>query len=125
MLADRGRSIIHRQPVLNDGNEDIVFMKKPRYRLPANVDEAAEILISDMLIQHLQALSQMADSDFELLCEKVAPYLIEEFRLWQGNDELLASCCRHISDDIHDPARIILNRVKQMLQNFHGFVVIT
>ena len=107
------------------GSEEIMYAKKSRYRLPNNVDEAAELLVSDMLIQHLQALSRMTDSDFELLCEKVTPYLIEEFRLWQGNDELLESCCRHIDDDVHDPARVILNRVKQILQDFHGFVVIT
>lgn len=107
------------------GSEEAMFTKKPRYRLPNSVDEAAELLISDMLIQHLQALSQMTDGDFELLCEKVTPFLIEEFRLWQGNDELLGSCCEQIDGDVHDPARIILNRVKQKLQNFHGIVIIT
>lgn len=92
-------------------------------RMPGTVEEAAELLISDLLIQHLQALSEMNDDEFDLLCEKVTPYLIDEFRLWQGNDSLLESCLK--TSDTGDPARIILNRVKHILKDFHGFLLIT
>ena len=96
-----------------------------RYKLPKNVDEAAELLLSDMLMQHLKALSNMSEQDFNLLCDRVAPYLIEEFKLWAGNEALLDSCFTRADIQETDPARIILNRVKQMLNDFHGFLVIT
>jgi hypothetical protein len=91
---------------------------------PRTVDEAAQLLLSDLLIQHLQALSQMSKSEFEELCDRVTPYLIDEFRLWQGNDALLNSCLSHNSEE-DDPARVILNKVKEIISDFHGFLVIT
>ncbi|MEJ2156327.1 MAG: hypothetical protein P8X96_13395 [Desulfobacteraceae bacterium] len=95
------------------------------YKLPKNVKEAAELLLSDLLMQHLQTLYHMSDEDFDHLCDRVSPYLVEEFKLWQGNDLLLDSCFSNLDGQETDPARIILNRVKEMLQDFHGFVVIT
>jgi len=98
--------------------------KNSDLQVPRTVDEAAQMILSDLLIQHLQALSQMAEVDFEVLCERVTPFLIDEFKLWQGNDALLDSCFNRNSNE-PDPARIILNRVKEILRDFHGFLVIT
>jgi hypothetical protein len=91
---------------------------------PQTVEEAAQLLLSDLLTQHLQVLSQMSKNEFEALCDSVTPYLIDEFRLWQGNDALLNSCLSHDTEET-DPARIILNKVKEILCDFHGFLVIT
>ncbi len=99
--------------------------KKDPCRLPDTVDEAAELLISDLLIQHLQALSNMSENEFNILCDKVAPYLIEEFNIWQGNGALLNSCFTEGNEEDNDPTRVILQRVKEMLKDFHGFLVIT
>lgn len=100
-----------------------MYDKKARYRIPSTVEEAAEILISDLLIQHLHALSEMSDHEFDFLCERVTPYLTDEFQLWQGNDALLDSCLK--TCEFGDPARIILDRVKKIVKNFHGFLLIT
>jgi hypothetical protein len=91
---------------------------------PRTVEEAAQLLLSDLLIQHLQTLSQLTKGEFEELCDRVTPYLIEEFGLWQGNDALLNSCLNHDSEE-DDPARIILNKVKDIVCDFNGFLVIT
>lgn len=99
--------------------------KKERYRKPRTVNEAAELLISDLLIQHLQSLSCMTEKDFNLLCDHVTPYMNEEFQIWQGNDDLLDSCYQQSTEEVDNPARVILNRVKEMLSNFSGFLVIT
>ena len=99
--------------------------KKERHRNPRTVNEAAELLLSDLLIQHLNALSQMTDNEFNQLCDHVIPYLNDEFRIWQGNNDLLESCYRSDSENCIDPARVILNRVKELLNNFSGFLVIT
>lgn len=102
-----------------------MIAKNDRCRKPRTVNEAAELLISDLLMQHLNALSRMTDKEFNLLCDHVTPYLIEEFKIWQGNNDLLESCYRTCDEDSADPARVILNRVKDILNNFNGFLVIT
>ena len=102
--------------------------KKKRYRVPTTVDEAAELLLSDLLIQHLQALSGMAKSEFDVLCKEVTPYLNEEFQIWQGNNALLESCYNQPGQDCQegdDPARIILAKVMDIIKDFHGFLIIT
>lgn len=95
------------------------------HKLPQTVKEAAELLLSDLLIQHLQTLYHMSEEDFEQLCDRVSPYLVEEFKLWQGNDRLLDSCFSNVDGHETDPTRIILKHVKGMLHDFHGFLVIT
>jgi hypothetical protein len=102
-----------------------MFEKNETYRLPKSVDEAAELLLSDLLLQHLQTLAQMSEEDYDELCHKLAPYLLEEFRIWQGNVALLDSCYGQSEPTAEDPTRIILNRVKKMLEDFQGFLVIT
>ncbi len=99
--------------------------KHKQHRMPRSVEEAAELLLSDLLTQHLHALSSMDGQDFDLLCEKVTPFLLEEFKIWQGNDALLDSCFSQTDIDEDDPTRIIMNHVKKILEDFHGFLVIT
>lgn len=102
-----------------------MFADKDQHQRPKTVNEAAERLISDLLIQHLTALSQMTEQEFNLLCDHVTPYLIDEFKIWQGNDDLVESCFQTNDAAPDDPARIILNRVRDILNNFSGFLVIT
>lgn len=102
-----------------------MIKKKEPSRKPRTVNEAAELLLSDLLIQHLRTLSCMTEKEFNLLCDQVTPYLNEEFQIWQGNDDLLESCYRNSSEDFDNPARVILDRVKDLLNNFSGFLVIT
>ena len=101
-----------------------MFGTDRRYHVPQTVEEAAEMLLSDLLMQQLSTLSHMTENDFDQLCDQVTPFLLEEFKIWQGNDALLHSCCSR-GEDEPDPARVILNQVKEILSNFNGFLVIT
>lgn len=96
-----------------------------RHRYPKTVDEAAQRLISDLLVQQLKALSRMDEAAFDDLCDAVTPTLLDEFEIWQGNDALLTSCYQRCDDDCADPARIILKRVKEILRDFNGYLVIS
>ena len=102
-----------------------MFTNNDQNRKPKTVNEAAELLISDLLIQHLNSLSKMTEQEFNRLCDHVTPYLIDEFQIWQGNDDLLDSCYQSDDTALDDPARIILKKVRDMLNNFSGFLVIT
>ena len=121
----RGRPSISMALQELNSQEKIMQAKKEQYRRPRTVNEAAEQLLSDLLVQHLQTLSRMSEKEFNNLCDHVTPYLNEEFQIWQGNIDLLDSCYRQSKATNDDPARIILNRVKEMLNNFNGFLVIT
>jgi hypothetical protein len=102
-----------------------MYDKDAHDRLPSTVDEAAELLISDLLVQHLQVLTELNHEDFDLLCEQVTPYLNDEFQIWQGNEALLESCLRQSDRDNEDPARVILDCVIRKLQDINGFLIIT
>jgi hypothetical protein len=102
-----------------------MYDKKDNDRMPENVDEAADILLSDLLMQHLRTLSRMSEENFDILCEKITPYLLDEFKLWQGNNLLLESCLLRTSDPNEDPARAILKSLKNKLRNFNGLMFIT
>jgi len=96
----------------------------PKYDLPVTVDEAAEVLISDLTTQQMTAMAQMNDQEFELLCEQLVPHLQHDFRLWTGNERLLYNCfdCAD-SDASTDPMRIIMNCMRSKLQMLNDVII--
>jgi hypothetical protein len=106
----------------------IVKMDKGNNKsLPRTVDEAADILISDLLADHVTALYELDQKGFDWLCEMVSPILIDEFRLWTGNNALLNSCLQvgEWCSATLDPARVILQRVKERIGDTDGIIIIT
>jgi len=95
--------------------------------LPQTIDQAADLLISDLLTDHVEAMASLNDEEFESLYQGVAPYLIDEFRLWSGNDILLDACIEasNACGESPDPARIILKRVVERIGDTEGIIIIT
>lgn len=95
--------------------------------LPQTIDQAADLLMSDLLTDHIQAMASLSEEEFESLYQGVAPYLIDEFRLWSGNNDLLAACMEACQAEgmNPDPARIILKRVIERLGDTEGIIIIT
>ncbi|MBL0715162.1 MAG: hypothetical protein JJV98_15850 [Desulfosarcina sp.] len=104
-----------------------MYEKPNRHSLPRTVDEVADLLISDLPPQEMVTLSGMGENDFVFLYDSVAQYVLDEFKIWTGNDKLLESCMDQISEDNQttDPAMIILHRVWQKLNNFPEILIIT
>jgi DNA topoisomerase IB len=95
--------------------------------LPQTIDQAADLLISDLLTDHIEAIASLSSEEFESLYQGVAPYLIDEFRLWSGNDNLLTACmdaCQ-ATGETPDPARVILKRVVERIGDTEGIIIIT
>jgi len=103
-----------------------MYDKNTRYRLPRTVDEAAALLISDLKLDHQDALSTMSNEQFNRFYESVAPFLIDEFSLWSGNEPLLDNCLSQATDAQarYDPAWVILSRVRDILSAPEGLVII-
>ena len=99
----------------------------PHYGYPRTVDEAAELLISDIPIDQRNVLSRMGEREFMQFYSTVAEFIIEDFKLWTGNEALLNSCFASVDteDEDYDPAMIILKKVKEKLQDTDGIIIIT
>ena len=96
----------------------------PRYKLPATVNEAADVLISDLTTQQMIAMTEMSDQEFDRLCDKLVPYLQHDFRLWSGNDRLLADCFESVGKNTStDPMRIIMERMRSRIQSFNDVII--
>jgi DNA topoisomerase IB len=95
--------------------------------LPQTVDQAADLLISDLLTDHIEVMASLSDEEFESLYQGVAPFLIDEFRLWSGNDSLLDACMKvcQARPENPDPVRVILERVVERIGDTEGVIIIT
>ncbi len=104
-----------------------MYEKPNKHSLPRTVDEVADLLIADLPPQQMGTLSGMTENDFVRLYDSVANYVLEEFKIWTGNDELLESCMDQVSEKAitTDPAMIILRRVWQKLHDFPEILIIT
>lgn len=104
-----------------------MFKKSSRYQTPTSVDEAAEVLIADLLTYHLETLATLNTKEFDQLYAAICPYMVDEFKLWSGNDLLLSSCLAEAGDDIEhfDPAKIVLQKIKSKLMDTYGIIIIT
>lgn len=103
-----------------------MYERKRRYHLPRTVDEAADLLAGDLRAMHQDAMGHMTDEQFERLYAAVGAYIIDDFKIWEGNNDLLRSCLSLSADDEKpfDPARIILRKVRQDLQEPSRMVII-
>lgn len=105
----------------------MMTIKKERYERPRSCDELVDLLMSDLMIEHLAILAHMTEDEFERFYDEVAGHIIEEFDLWTGNDALLHSCLFSESDDDEepDPARVILKKMREQVREENGVIIIT
>lgn len=106
-----------------------MYEKPNMHSLPRTVDEVADLILSDLPPREMAVLSDMSERDFFRLYDSVAHYVLDEFKVWTGNDELLESCLDQVTEKTQttdtDPALIILRRVWQKLIDFPEILIIT
>lgn len=100
-----------------------MFNRFSKYKLPTTVDEAAEILISDLTTQQMTAIAEIDEQEFDLLYDQLVPYLQHDFRLWKGNDSLLHDCFRNMDKTTTDPMRIILDCMRAKLRIINDVII--
>jgi len=95
-----------------------------RYRLPATVDEAVDILVSDLTTQQMAAMGDLTDQAFDRLCDALVPHLQHDFRLWTGNDRLLLACFETVDNNSStDPMRIIMDALRTRIQSLDDVII--
>ena len=68
-------------------------MNQANNNIPKTVDEAVQRLISDMSLKDRTIVANMAEIELSLLHANLGEYIRNEFGLWSGNQDLMASCC--------------------------------
>ncbi len=95
-----------------------------RYTLPSTVDEAVDVLISDLTTQQMSAMGEMDDEEFDQLCRRLVPHLQHDFRIWEGNNRLLMSCFETVDNDTStDPMRIIMDQLRQQIRSLDHVII--
>ena len=95
-----------------------------KYELPATVDEAAEVLLSDLTTQQMITMAAMSDQEFDLLFGQLVPHLQHDFRLWTGNNRLLIDCFKNVGEHTSaDPMRIIMERLRSTVQMLNDVII--
>ncbi len=104
-----------------------MFEKYNTNSLPRTVDEVADLLISDLPPREMTTLAIMSENDFVNLYESVAQYVLDEFKVWTGNVDLLDSCVDQMTTtpQTTEPAMVILRRVWQKLNDCPEILIIT
>jgi hypothetical protein len=105
----------------------MMYEKQSAHMLPRTLDDVVDLLIGDLRADERQTLSNLSEMEFNCLYASVAKTIINEFKLWDGNEDLTLACVQ-ASDDVgtsSDPAMTILQKVRQALQADPGIVIIT
>ena len=96
-----------------------------RHTLPGTVDEAVDVLMSDLTTQQMTAMGEMTDEEFDGLYRQLVPHLQHDFKLWEGNDRLLMSCFEIVDNTTStDPLRIIMDQLRMQIKSLE-YVIIT
>lgn len=100
-------------------------MIEKEYNMPTTVDEAVDIIESDLTMAELMTFASLDSDDYYHMCEVLVPHIIEDFKIWLGNYQLVNSCFENISlEENTDPAQIIMDRLREKLDESTSFVII-
>jgi hypothetical protein len=78
---------------------------------PSTLTEAVDRLMSTLTPDELNAIRHTPEEELISLHFSLGMRIRNTFGLWQGNDDLLHSCCAHVNDPwlresvLHDPER--------------------
>ena len=95
--------------------------------LPKTVDEAVKRLISDMSLKDRIIVANMAEIELSLLHANLGEYIRNEFGLWSGNQDLMASCCffakkEKVQED--EASSIIIGELWKRLRKTHKLRIV-
>jgi hypothetical protein len=94
---------------------------------PKTVDEAVKRLISDMSLKDRTIVANMAEIELSLLHANLGEYIRNEFGLWSGNQDLMASCCffdkkEKVQED--EASSIIIRELWKRLRETHKLRIV-
>jgi len=101
-------------------------MDELKQLFPDNIDEAVDILLSELSFKNKTKIANMSEVDLIKLNMSYGMYVRNEFRLL-GNDSLLASCGAYAGVNTISPEQasyIIIKELWEKLQNSNVLKVV-
>jgi hypothetical protein len=96
--------------------------KRTQKRVPRTVEDAADVLISRLSLRDKATIAYMNREDLYSIHLSLGEFIKSNFGLWEGNEELIASC-RTISKEDNlkedDAASVIIGEVWERLRKTH------
>jgi len=90
---------------------------------PHTVDQAVKLLYDDLSLRDKVVVANLSESDLDLsICAAVAKTIRKEFGIYNGNVDLLNSCCRYIGrkyESHEDPVMIIIKELWKKAKKSH------
>ncbi len=86
--------------------------------MPGTVEEAAEALVGKLTFRERTKVANMTEAQLSELSGFLARYIMTEFRLWSGNESLMASCREALEREPgpDDPAWAIIRSLWRKLK---------
>jgi len=94
---------------------------------PLTVQEAVDRLIGELPLIDKTTISNLAEEELVNLHTNLGGYILNEFGLWSGNEDLMASCCTIAKmDKIHEDtaSTIIIRELWKILRKTHKLRVV-
>jgi hypothetical protein len=94
---------------------------------PKTVNDAVERLNSELALKDKVTIANMAETELSTLHSNLGEYIRNEFGLWLGNKDLLASCCFFVKkDNVHvdEASSIIIRELWKRLGETHKLRIV-
>jgi hypothetical protein len=92
-------------------------------QLPDTVEQVVELLYDDLSLRDRVVMANLSENDLDsLLYATIAKPIRKEFGIYNGNTELLDSCCRYIGwkyKSYEDPVMVIIKELWKKARKTH------
>ncbi len=92
-------------------------------QLPYTVGQVVEMLYDDLSLRDKVVVANLSESDLDLsLYAAMAKTIRKEFGIYNGNNELLDSCCKYICrqyESHEDPVMVIIKELWKKTKKSH------
>ena len=92
--------------------------------LPGTVEEVVELLYDDLSLRDKVVMAHLSENELDATVYlAMAKTIRREFGLYNGNPELLESCCRYLGneyDSYEDPAMVIMKELWKKIRKSHN-----
>lgn len=86
-------------------------------RIPKSVEEAVQTLMKTLSFHDRTRIANMPEERLKELTASLSTYIRNEFRLWGGNDALVADCRALAGDASEDPSLVIIRSFRGALRS--------
>lgn len=92
-------------------------------QLPYTVEQVVELLYDDLSFREKVVIANLSESDLDFsLYAALAKTIRKEFGIFNGNSELLNSCCKYIGrkyESHEDPVMVIIKELWTKAKEIH------